>query len=241
MKFRSLIILALAALIAVACGQKQPETTVTATPQDREFAELNAFMDVLENAIHASIDSNYTSLRENAPQMTDACRTLEHATLPKFHEDVAAEFAELQPTLTTAVDNFTAVADTGTDEELKTALNTVRDAYINVWSVFVPNIKPIEDFHKTLQPAWHTYTMNEQWDSLKLCLSTFEETIMVLDTTTLPTKYDYASDKFKIGVTGLETAFDSLKFAFAENRLDDLTDKMTDLHDAFHKLQEFYK
>lgn len=240
MKLCRPVIIVAVALLAIACAQKQAEKAAP-TAAEREFAELDSFMAVLEVAVHAIIDSNYTAVRENAAQMSDACRTLEKATLPKFHENVSAQFAEAMPALTLAVDSFATVADSATDVELKGAVNSVRTAFIDVWSVFVPNIKPIEDFHKALQPAWHDYTVNEKWDDLKLCLPDFEEAVMVLDTTTLPSKYNYAQDKFKAGVTNLRAAFDSLVFAFAENRLGDLTDKMTDLHDAFHELQDFYK
>lgn len=240
MKLRNATIIIAVALAVFACGQKQPET-VAPTAAEREFAELDAFMGVLETALHAVTDSNFVSARENAAQLTDACRSLERASLPKFHQDVAPQFSAAIPALTSAVNNFTTAASSGTDEELDATLDSVRTAFINIWSVFVPSIKPIEDFHEVLQPAWHNYTVNEKWDDLKLCLPDFEDAILVLDTTTLPVKYSYAQDKFKTGVNNLKVAFDSLKFAFAENRLAELTDKMTDMHDAFHELQEFYK
>ena len=240
MQPRRIIVLAAIALIAFACGQKQPEK-MSYTAQDRKFPELNAYMDALDNAVHGVIDSNLASVRENAPLLADACRTLEKAPLPKFFDDVAQKFTEIQPALTAAVDHFTDMATSGTDDQLKAALDSVRSVSVDVWAVFVPNIKPIEDFHKALQPAWHTYTINEEWDSLRNCLPAFDDAIRALDSTSLPAKYDYAQDKFKTGVVHLEAAFDSLKYAFAENRLDDLSDKMTDLHDAFHELQEFYK
>ncbi len=240
MQPRRIIVLIAIMLIAFACNQKQPEK-VSSTSQDREFPELNAYLNALDDAVHGVIDSNFASVRENAPLLADACRTLEKAPLPKFFEDVASQFAEAQPVLMSAVDHFTNMATSGTDDQLEAALDSVRSASIAVWAVFVPNIKPIEDFHKALQPAWHNFTVNEEWDSLKLYLPAFDDAILVLDTTTLPAKYDYAQDKFKTGVANLEAAFDSLKYAFAENRLDDLPGKMTDLHDAFHELQNFYK
>ncbi|MBN2227892.1 MAG: hypothetical protein JW763_11085 [candidate division Zixibacteria bacterium] len=232
----------LATLFMIGCqGDAKNKTDVADTEPVRDVPAMDAFMAVLENAMHAEVDSNYQTLRETAPQFTAALDSLSNADLPEFHQDVKEEFAGLTNTLSVAVEGFVNAAGNADDVALEEALTTVRKAYIHLWTLLTPAVPEIDDFHTVLRPIWHQSVPNEDWGAVKAVLPKFESTLTALGHAKLPEKYAYAQLKYDQAVHTLKTAYDSLKTTCDAGQDDLILDKMTDLHDAFHALQEFYE
>ncbi len=232
----------LAALFVIGCqGEAENKTDVAESEPVRDVPAMDAFMAVLEDAMHAAVDSNYQALRETAPRFTATLDSLANTTLPEFHQDVTGEFTGLTNTLAVAVEGFVNAAGNADDAALEDALDVVRKAYIDLWTLLTPAVPEIDEFHTTLRPVWHQSVPNEDWAAVKAALPKFDSTLIALGTATLPAKYAYAQPKYDEAVLTLKTAFDSLKIACDTDQDDLILDKMTDLHDAFHALQEFYE
>ncbi len=241
-----LLFLTTIGLIVIIAGCQGEGDTKTDTVAETESAyqqipEVEAFMEHLEEAVHATFDTNYTAVREAAPKFTAAFEALKKAELPEFHKDVEGQFAEKLPALDEAVKAFAEVAESGDDAALDEALTGVRKSFIDFWVIFVPTVQEIEDFHDILRPAWHDYTPNEDWDALKAAMPDFVKATEAIMNAQLPPKYAYAQAKFDEGRQALKIAIDSLKVACETGTSDDIKEKMSIMHGAFHSIQSFYE
>jgi len=232
----------LAAIFVIGCqGDTDTKDDAADVTSDREVVQMDFFMSVLEDAMHAAVDSNFQELRETAVRFKAGMDSLQNATLPEFHQDVTEEFTGLTGTLGVAVEGFVNAAANADDAGLEDALNVVRKAYIDLWALLTPAVPEIDDFHSVIRPVWHQSVPNEDWDAVKAVLPQFDSTLIALAAATLPEKYAYAQTKYDEAVQALKTAFDSLKAVCDAGQDELISDKMIDLHDAFHELQEFYE
>lgn len=204
--------------------------------------EIREFHGVLFPVWHTYLpERDFKSIREAVPEFKRTLEILMKAELPQFYHNVKDDFEDKRESLTLAVENLDSVAQTGDDEKLAKAVEDMHTAFEKMVRVLAPRIKELEDFHLVLYPLWHQAMPKKDFRAIKASIPSLKERIDALMKAQLPQKLKDVEIQFIERRETLRKEVLELADVCRQNKDHKIIEKLTQMHEAYLKLDEVFE